>query len=157
MDLERVERRPADFGLRYDWREGSLPPPYHYEYTICVSPAGEGTIVFRPDYPEEGAPAWEERFRVSGQALDELHKMMVERRVTADAVWETAPESDHVGGALEWLEVVAGGERYVVPSDLLHPEAMGPVYAFIRGLVPEAIWARLRARHEASQAAYGSI
>ena len=23
--------RPADFTVTYDWREGSLPPPYHYE------------------------------------------------------------------------------------------------------------------------------
>jgi hypothetical protein len=156
MDPERVERRPGDFGFRYDWREGSVPPPYHYEYTICVSPEGEGTIVFRPDYPEDGAPAWDEHFRVSGPLLDTLHKMMLERRGTA-AGWETAPDSDHVGGALEWLEVVACGERHVVPSDLLHPEAMEPVYAFIRALVPEAIWAKLRARHEAFQAAYGPI
>ena len=155
MVPERVERRPADFGFCYDWREGSVPPPYHYEYTICVSPEGEGTIVLRPDYPEDGAPAWEEHFRVSGPVLDRLHEMMLERGVTVGAVWETAPDSAHVGGALEWLEVVAGGERHMVPSDLLHPEAMQPVYAFIRGLVPEAIWARLRARHEAFQAAYG--
>jgi len=154
MDPECRERRPADFGLRYDWREGSLPPPYHYEYTICVSPEGDGTIVFRPDYPEHGVPAWDEHFRVSGQVLDKLHKMMLERRVTA-GVWGTAPDSAHVGGALEWLEVVACGERHVVPSDLLHPEAMEPVYAYIRALVSEAIWARLRARHEAFQAAYG--
>ncbi len=154
MEPEGVERRPADFGLRYDWRQGSLPPPYHYEYTISVSPEGEGSIVFRPDYPEEGAQAWEERFRVSGSLLDELHKMMLERGVTA-AGWDTAPESGHVGGALEWLEVVAGGERHVVPSDLLRPEAMEPVYAFIRGLVPEGVWAGLRARHQAFQAAYG--
>ena len=154
MDPEQAEGRPADFGLRYDWREGSLPPPYHYEYTISVSPEGDGTIVFRPDYPEHGTPAWDEHFRVAEPLLDKLHKMVLERQVSA-ASWETAPDSAHVGGALEWLEVVAGGERHVVPSDLLHPEAMEPVYAFIRGLVPEAIWARLHARHEASQAAYG--
>ncbi|HUT36408.1 MAG TPA: hypothetical protein VNE39_23175 [Planctomycetota bacterium] len=63
MEPERREGRPADFGFRYDWREGSLPPPYHYEYTISVSPEGEGTIVFRPDYPEHDVPAWEERCR----------------------------------------------------------------------------------------------
>ena len=32
--------RPADFSALYHWSEGSLPPPYHYEYSIYVDSSG---------------------------------------------------------------------------------------------------------------------
>ena len=35
---------PADFALRYEFREGSLPPPAHYEYSIRIGPGGRGTF-----------------------------------------------------------------------------------------------------------------
>src|SRR4051812_20811553 len=37
-------QRPADFSLTYDWRAGSMPPPFHYEYTVSISPDGEGKV-----------------------------------------------------------------------------------------------------------------
>jgi hypothetical protein len=146
-------QRPDDFSFCYSWREGSVPPPYHYEYTISVWPIGDGIIVFRPDYPEEGAPAWEERFRVSHARLAELCRRMFEGGVFSTQ-WETHPEPGPVGGELEWLEVTARGERYLVPQLPLHPEPLRPLYDFIRTLVPEAIWSKLRAQQEAYQAAH---
>ena len=147
-----MELRPEDFGFRYAWREGSLPPPHHYEYTIAVTAEGLGTIVFHPDYPEHGGPVWEERFQVSVPQLDELHALMLGRGVFADA-WEPDPDPP-VGGSLEWLEVTADGRRHLVPSTLRRPEAVEPVYRLIRALVPAPTWADLMARLKEHQDAY---
>ena len=122
-DVDLTPPAPDDLGFRYSWREGSVPPPYHYEYTISVGPRGDGVVVFRPDYPEEGAPAWEERFRVPESQVAEVYRLMLEARVFA-ARWETEPDPP-VGGSLEWLEVVAQGERHTVPSTLRRPGANG--------------------------------
>jgi len=146
--------RPDDFSFRYNWREGSLPPPYYYEITISVSPEGDGTIVFRPDYTRHAVPVWEEHFRVPLLQLNELYQLMLKRGVFGGG-WETYPDDDcPVGGSLEWLEVIARGERHKVPWLLRQPEAVKPLYAFIRALVPEVTWAKLRAQHEDFKATY---
>jgi hypothetical protein len=154
MDGGGMMDRPEDFSFRYEWREGSVPPPYYYEITISVSPRGEGIIVFCPDYTSRSAPAWQEHFRVPSSLLNELYQLMLERGVFGGH-WETYPE-EHApeGGPLEWLEVVVRGERHKMPWLLLHPEAVRPIYEFIRTLVPETIWARLRKQHEDFIATY---
>ena len=67
-----MQSRPEDFTLQYDWCAGSMPPPYHYEYTIRIGPDLQGEIVFHPDYPGLGAPEWIESFDVAEESLDVL-------------------------------------------------------------------------------------
>ena len=149
-----MSERPADFGFSYAWREGSMPPPYHCEYTIAVAAEGNGSIVFYPDYPEEGVSPWEEGFRVTTAQLDELRRLMDEAGVLTRQ-WESVDDAP-VGGSLEWLEVVADGETRRVPSTPREPEPLEPVYACIRGLVPADLWADLERRRAAYQSAYGA-
>jgi hypothetical protein len=70
--------RPNDFGVEYSWREGSLPPPYHYEYTVIIKPSSLGEIALTPDYPSTTVPKWTEYFNVEEQALNDLYRVMVE-------------------------------------------------------------------------------
>ncbi|HMP41352.1 MAG TPA: hypothetical protein PKA05_13295, partial [Roseiflexaceae bacterium] len=72
-----LAQRPADFALVYQWREGSLPPPYHYEYDIELQPSGLGEIRMRPDYPADGVPLWIESFSLSDSQLDSLYQVFV--------------------------------------------------------------------------------
>src|SRR5581483_4503008 len=73
--------RPDDFALEYRWREASLPPPYHYEYTITIKPTGHGEIVMIPDYPNvmvphypvQTIPRWTETFALQSKQLDQLY------------------------------------------------------------------------------------
>ena len=148
-------QRPADFAVRYAWREGSLPPPHHYEYTISLAADGRGTIVFYPDYPSEGVEPWEETFRVTDSRLDELHRLMDEAGIFARE-WESIEDAP-VGGSLEWLEVVADGQVWLVPSTPRDPEPLQPVYAFVRRLVPAGLWADLERRRRTYQADYGTL
>src|SRR5262245_35527834 len=38
------DTRPEDFQVTCEWSEGSLPPPFHYEYTITITSIGAGTV-----------------------------------------------------------------------------------------------------------------
>ena len=70
---------PKDLTLQYDWGAGSMPPPYHYEYTIRIGPGLQGEIVFYPDYPGQGTPVWTEPFDADQEALDALYALVSPR------------------------------------------------------------------------------
>jgi len=139
---------PADLALRYEWREGSVPPPYHYEYTVRLGPGGQGEVVFRPDYAQHDPPVWTEAFSVPGEALAGLYALLAEAGVFTRR-WRRSPRLP-IGGSTAWLEATAGGRTVTVPAGLAQSQAaaIGAVYEAIRGLVPGAIWAKLLARRD---------
>ena len=142
---------PPDFALRYEWREGSVPPPYHYEYAIRVGPGAGGEVLFYPDYPQHNPPVWHEDVAVSPQALAAVYELMGRQGVFR-RVWRQ-PERHTVGGSQSWLEVTAGGHTVTVPAALAgdQAQAVAPVYAAIRALASEDLWRSLMARYEAFQ------
>ncbi|MDP3047318.1 MAG: hypothetical protein Q8O07_07565 [Chloroflexota bacterium] len=142
---------PADFTLRYEWREGSVPPPYHYEYAIRVGPGVEGEVLFYPDYPQHDPPAWREDFAVSPEALAAVYALMDKQGVFR-RTWRQ-PERHGIGGSHSWLEVTAGGRTVTAPPALApdQAKAIGPVYEAIRAMVGEDLWRSLMARYEAFQ------
>jgi hypothetical protein len=140
--------RPDDFGVEYEWREGSLPPPYHYEYTVIIKPSSQGEIVLTPDYPSTTVPNWTEYFKVEEQGLNDLYRAMVENGLFTRK-WrqlDTAP----VGGSHQRLAVTAQGKRikiedYLIPEQQVSAKIM---YAAVQVLVPKEIWERLQARRQ---------
>ncbi len=138
--------RPSDFTIGYVWQEGSVPPPYHYEYVIRIDPEGRGEIVFYPDYPSHDAPCWVEAFSVAEASLNELHALIVEHDLL-HRDWPEARERT-IGGSQEWLEIVSDGESVRLPSRASGDEGTFAIYALIRGLVPKAMWKVLMSRRE---------
>ena len=139
---------PSDFSAEYKWREGSVPPPYHYEYIISIGPGARGEIVFFPDYPSDETPAWRETFEVSDEALSAFFGLIKEKEVLSTN-WQEM-ENPLIGGELEWLKVTAGGTQVLVPSLLIEEQAaaISAVFQAIRSFVPESIWTDLMARRE---------
>lgn len=143
---------PGDFNVRYWWREGSVPPPYHYEYSINLSSRLEGSIIFYPDYPMEKPPVWTETFSVDMESLRKLYDLIVENELFGKT-W-TEIEDPPVGGSLEWLEVITGGNRIVVPGAINESQVVADIYGLIRDLVPLQIWDKLMNKYEAYQRDY---
>jgi hypothetical protein len=140
-----MEQSPEDFAVRYDWCAGSMPPPYHYEYTIRIGPGPVGEVVFSPDYPGQDAPVWTEGFDVNEAALDALYHLVADRVLGREfAKVEDGP----VGGSLAWMSGTVGGEPFRVPTQIEEPERVEPVYAAIKELVPRDLWDSLLARRE---------
>jgi hypothetical protein len=145
---------PDDFAVEYSWYEGSVAPPYHYEFDILVARDGSGTIRFRPDYGSD--PEWVETFAVSSDDLDSLYGLMHDRKVFTRN-WREDPEPP-VGGSVARMTVLADGVAYEIPTDLLGGlgDAILPVYGEIESLVPEAIWRDLQARRDEYMDEYAS-
>jgi len=143
---------PQDFAIRYEWQEGSLPPPGHYEYTIRVGPVSEGEIVFYPDYPQHDPPVWTERFVVDGAAWDRLYRLMVDKGVFGKA-WKEM-DRPPVGGSLYWLYATAHGERVTVSQTMVGTETLEEVVDAVRALVPQEIWTKLRSQHDQYEQEY---
>jgi hypothetical protein len=149
-----MQSRPKGFTLQYDWCAGSMPPPHHYEYTIHVGPGLRGEIVFYPDYPGQDTPVWTEPFDVGREALDALYALVTER--VQDREWVEIDDGT-VGGSLEWMSGTADGQHFRIPSRVAEEEALEPVYTAIKALVPDAVWAKLRARHELYERDYEEV
>ncbi len=143
---ENASRVPPDFAVTYSWREGTVPPPYHYEYDIRLGAKGDGEIVFRPDYPGQNTPVWTERFAVPGEQLAKLHEL-IDATPIMRKKWREMKRPP-VGGSTDSLEIVADGKQVSVPSYLSRRDAVAldKVYGAIRAIVPQELWDNLLAR-----------
>ena len=141
-----MNSRPIDFSIQYKWCEGTVPPPYYYEYTIWLGPGSRGRIDFLPDYPMHNPPVWTEPFDVEAEALDRLYALMVEKGVFKRS-W-TEIDDGRIGGSLEWMRVTVAGKKFTVPSVIEEAGIVKDIYSAIKALVPESIWAKLRAQRE---------
>jgi hypothetical protein len=147
-------QRPADFAVRYQWREGTLPPPYHYEYTISVSADGQGEVEMIPNYPADDVPRWRESFVVAAADLDRLYQQFVAQGVFTRE-WR-AQSSPPVGGSSESMQAIASGAQVEIPAFVIPRQeaAAAELYASIKALVPPQQWSRLEAQRRQYQEAY---
>ncbi|HTP07764.1 MAG TPA: hypothetical protein VMP08_05910, partial [Anaerolineae bacterium] len=113
--------RPTDFNLVYEWQEGSLPPPYHYEYTITIDPAGQGQLVMVPDYAFNDPPQWTEAFTLTPALLDQFYQYLFDKGLF-DQHWQ-AQEQPPVGGSYDSLHVTAHGQQITIPSFVIPTQA----------------------------------
>jgi hypothetical protein len=140
--------RPDNFGVEYIWREGSLPPPYHYEYTVIISSSSLSEIVLTPDYPSATVPKWTESFKVEERDLNDLYRVMVENGLFTRK-WRQL-DAAPVGGSNQTLVVTAQGKRITV-EDYLVSEQQGSakvMYEAVQAMVPKEIWERLQAKRQ---------
>lgn len=140
--------RPADFSVQYEWREGSLSSSYPYAYTIRIGPDTQGEM-FGPDYSSNNPLVWTETFNVEERDLEKLYALMSEKGMFTKS-WQQE-DIPLAGGSVEWLEVTAHGEHFLVPRYVAgekEEEAIKEVYAAINSLVPETVWAKLYSQRE---------
>lgn len=144
-----VDARPDDFSLRYYWSEGSLPPPYHYAFTIALAADGAGTVTMTPDYPGPEVPVWTETFVLDAAALDAFYSQLV----AAGAFSTDWREEDEppVGGSHYTIELTANGEVVTIPHFVVAGQAaaQGDISDAIVAAVPQTVWDTLEAQRQA--------
>jgi hypothetical protein len=143
-----MDTRPADFSVRYDWYEGSLPPPYHYEYSISVDSSGAGVVEMVPDYPSEDVPVFTETFTVEPAALEALFDQLVEHG--AFTVQWREEDDPPVGGSYASTTLTANGETIEIPGFVVPDQAaaQSDIADAVTALVPQAIWDELEAQRQ---------
>lgn len=140
--------KPNDFGVEYKWREGSMPPPYHYEYTVIIKASGRSEIVLTPDYSSTTVPQWTEYFKVEEQDLNDLYRVIVENGLFTRK-WRQL-DAAPVGGSNQTLVVTAMGKQIRVEDYLVSEQQVlaNVMYAAVQVLVPKEIWERLQAKRQ---------
>ena len=147
---------PADFSVTYEWRAGSMPPPYHYEYTVKVTQDGAGTVVYIPDYPSDKVPTWTETFTLTPDQVSALYKLVVDRRLLRNLREAGDPP---VGGSVQWAEITANGKTYELPREIAGPDRQdaNALYDYMRDtVVPKAVWDKLEAQRQEYEDNYGN-
>ena len=141
--------------LHYEWHEGSLPPPHHYEYRLEVG-GDEGRIEFSPDYPGDGRPKWVEPFVVDPDLVTRIVARLDEEGLLRSR-WGRESGRSPVGGSVDWLELDLDGARYTIPSWVARGnDKAREIIVEIRSLVPEPLWDELmRRRREYEEAWVG--
>ncbi len=140
---------PADFKVSYEWRAGTMPPPYHYEYTVTVGPGAVGEVRFVPNYPGNDVPVWNEKLDVTEEQIKSLYGVVVQQRLLRNDWRELS--SPPVGGSVEWAVIEANGQKYTIPSALEDPDAgaVAPLYEMVRDkIVPQATWEKLQGQRQ---------
>lgn len=139
---------PDGLQIHYEWREGTVPPPYHYEYSIDIIASGEGKLRYVPDYPSERAPVWTESFTVDSNSLQQLCSTMA-----AEGLWTEDWQPMGIpmlGGSSESAKVKGNQKTVTIPS---FPAGRQKAQAkaiceAIKSLVPQSIWSRLEAERQ---------
>ncbi len=146
--LNNPNGRPQDLEIHYQWFQGSLPRPYHYEYSIAIHPSGYCEIIYSPDYPFDGVPKWKEEFFIDSIDLDNLYNLMKNNHLL-DVVW-TTPEKPPVGSAYETLEVIFDSRKIIFPEYIERSENTFEknISSAIRSLVPEDLWHKLEGKRD---------
>jgi hypothetical protein len=135
--------RPQDLSINYHWDNGSLPPPYHYGYTITVNAQGQGKFSMQASYEQKSA--WQETFQVPALDLDRLYQTLSKKELFTQN-WSKqllAP-----GSNAQTLLVTADRHQYQV-QDPLPPgqqATANQMYGAVKDLVPTKIWQKFKTK-----------
>lgn len=139
--------RPDDFSISYQYNSGSVPPPYYYEYTITMTPAGQGEIQLVPDHAAESVPQWTETFELDDQTIDELYSLLVSEGAFSNNWQEASPP--RLGAPSEVVQITAQGQQMQIPAQVAGEQnrTKDKLTKAIKALVPESVWQSLKNRH----------
>jgi hypothetical protein len=137
---------PADFAGTVTYANGTVAPPYHYEWRVAFDDSS-AVVEWRPGYDEATTP-WRETVEITDDQRSHLYD-----RFRDLGVFDTAEATDDgmVGGPGGNLEVTAGGKTYD-PGSLGSSEQSGQllrdVADAVRELVPDDVWDGLEAKQD---------
>ena len=154
-DGPAADEMPADFVADYSWIEGSVPPPFHYEYTIEIRADGASQITMIPDYPGSDVPEWTVPLDIGDSGLASVWRAVVDNGVFTRS-WDEDPMPP-VGGSSARVLVTADGTTVSIPRFLdssADTAAADRIYRTIEQRVPPEVWDDLLGRRQAYEDAY---
>ena len=153
-----VNARPKDFSFSYHLDTGSLPPQFHYSYTVKVDANGNGQVLYENGYGNTGtSQSWTGQFNVTGDDLDKLYQQLLAKNFFRQHWVEGQPL---IGGQWSTLDMTANGQEYFVPSDSTMQkddrQTAAEMYQIIKFMVPPSIWDEINTRNVPADATPGT-
>ena len=139
-----LDHVPSYDRIVYQWSEGAVPPPHHYQYAVTLARDGAGAIRLLPDYEQHRPPAMEAVFPVPADCFGRLADALAEV-MTIDRADPPQGIDAPVGGSTERWELHAEGEAPILLT--IHPPleatSLAALSETVRGLVPPEVWRQL--------------
>ena len=130
--------RPDDFAFKFQHVDGSVPPPYHAEWSVEVDADGSGTATYVPDYPGEEVPVYTVDLDLDDAQLDAIYEDLGDAGLLEEMDEASDPP---VGGDVETAVIMADGETVTVPGfDESGSSPAAEVSEAVQALVPEDEW-----------------
>jgi hypothetical protein len=145
--------------LEYYYNVGSLPPPYHYSYTIKISSYGNGELVYIGGYESTEKNTSKHSFDLSKKKLKILKDIVRESDVLNLDINTRPNEEIPDGGHSESLNIFGfskendASESILLKSIPSYPELkyetmLDNLYKVIQNTVPEEIWKEVNIKRE---------
>lgn len=143
--------------LAYDFKSGSVPPPYYYTYTIIINISGEGNIRYQQDY--EDSNFWLYTFKLTTKQLSELKKYVVDNNLLLTSRVLTEQENKPIGGSLKTLRITLKQDANLdqMPPTIQYPaflkdkeleNILSNLYKMLDGYVPKETWDEINNKKE---------
>lgn len=135
----------------YYYNVGSLPPPYHYEYTITINSDGTSELVYMMGYTRTFDNTLEYSLDVRNTAFKNLKKEIKESKLLNKRVGYMPSEKIPVGGSSEHLVIYDGEDTLTyVPSypEMKYETVLEELYSKIRKCIPDDVWNEVKAKRE---------
>lgn len=138
---------PADFAGVIDYANGTVAPPYHYEWSVEFD-ASTAVVEWRPGYDEKTEP-WRETVEITTEQRQQLYGRLHELGVFD---MPQATDDGMVGGPAGGVQLTADGRVYD-PGTLGLSEdgvrVLEDVADAAQELVPADVWAALQDKQDA--------
>ena len=137
---------PADFAGKVEYGNGSVPPPYHYEWQVRFDES-TAVVEWRPGYDSSTQP-WRETAAITDDQREQLYQAL--RDLGVFDMGE-APDDGMVGGPTGGVEVTAGGRAHDPGSLGGNDDSvrlLEDVAAAVEKLFPADVWSGLKAKQD---------
>ncbi len=134
---------PADFAGVVEYGNGSVPPPYHYEWRLTFD-ATTVSVEWTPGYAD--AEPWRE----TGDLTEDQRRRLYEQLRDAGVLTFADTDDGLVGGPTGSVRLVAAGERHtgVLGTSRAGQDVLDDVVAAVGELPPADAWTRLEDQQE---------
>jgi hypothetical protein len=140
FETKMIAPQKPKFEIVYHWMEGSVMPPYHYEYSIKIQEDRTGIVTYRPDYDLDDVPVWNRYFIIPQELYSRLYDLLESGEFYAYE-WKQGLEII-VGGSQEWCDGTFENHKFHIPAGLTREDAgkAGALYLLFKQLGPEEMW-----------------
>jgi hypothetical protein len=135
---------PADFAGTVSYGNGSVPPPYHFEWRLTFDTTS-ATVEWTPGYSD--VEPWRESVEITE---DDRRALYDELRDAGVLTYEEETDEGLAGGSTGSIDLVVDGERRTSPlgTSRAGQDVLEDVVAAVEDLVPAEAWTRLRDRQD---------
>jgi hypothetical protein len=140
----RSSAMPADFAGTVEYANGSVPPPYHFQWRLSFD-ASTATVEWTPGYEEDGE-RWRETVDITADQRQRLYDRLRDSGVLD---FDERTDEGIAGGSTGSVTLTLDGATHdtgALGTSGVGQDLLQDVVDAVRDLVPADVWAGLEDR-----------